>query len=253
MKVVEESRTTGSLYHAINSTFIALIPKSGIPSPFDDYRPISLCNCVYKIISKIIANRLRPILSQHIAPQQFAFLDSRQIHETIGSAQEAIHSIWTRHLKGIILKIDLSKAFDRVSWLYIKMLLTHLGFPHNYITWIMACITTPTSSVLINGSASHLFHSKRGLRQGCPLSPLLFLIVMEGLNRLIASAKREGDLCGLKISEDCFLTHLLFVDDVIIMLDGSIQDSRTFSKILLLFSSATRMLANKSKSTITFA
>lgn len=77
LNVVEESRTSGSIYHAINSTFIALIPKSDSPASFDDYRPISLCNCLYKIISKTIASGLKPILSRHIAPQQFAFLDSR--------------------------------------------------------------------------------------------------------------------------------------------------------------------------------
>eukprot|EP00253_Pinus_taeda_P014295 PITA_14295 len=253
LKVVEECRISRSLYNAINSTFIALIPNSDTPSSFNDYRPISLCNCLYKIIFKIIANHLHPILSCHIAPQQFDFLEHRQIHEAIGSAQEAIHTIWTRHQKAITLKIDLAKAFDRVSWLYIKMLLIHLGFPHNFIPWIMACITSPTFSVLINGSASHLFHSERGLRQGCPLSPLLFFIVMDGLSRLIATTKRDGDLCGLKISDDCFLTHLLFMDVVLIFLDGNIRDSYSFSNILSLFSSATGMLANHSKSTITFA
>lgn len=115
LKVVEESRTTGTLYHAINSTFISLIPKFDSPSSFNDYKPISLCNYLYEIISKIIANRLRPILSRNIAPQQFAFLEDRQIHEAIGSAQEALHSIWSKNLKSIILKIDLSKAFDRVN------------------------------------------------------------------------------------------------------------------------------------------
>eukprot|EP00253_Pinus_taeda_P020087 PITA_20087 len=239
MGVVEESRTTGSIYHAINSTFIALIPKFDTPKSFDDYRPISLCNCLYKIISKTIANRLRPILSRSITPQQFTFLKSRQIHEAIGLAQEAIHSIWSKHLKAILLKIDLSKAFDRVSWLYIKMILIHLGFPHAYISWIMACITSPTFSILINGSASPFFHSERGLRQGCPLSPLLFLLVMEGLSRLMESAKSSGDIRGLRISELCSLTHLLFVDDVLILLDGNVRDSRSFSKILKLFSAAT--------------
>eukprot|EP00253_Pinus_taeda_P033689 PITA_33689 len=117
----------------------------------------------------------------HISPEQFAFLENRQIHEAIGMAQEAIHSIQSNKLKGIILTIDLAKAFDHVSWLYIKMLLMHLGFCHSFITWIMACITSTTFSVLINGYASHVFHAERGLRQGCPLSPLLFLIVMEGL------------------------------------------------------------------------
>ena len=183
-------------------------------------------------------------------PQQFAFLEHRQIHEAIGAAQEAFHTIWTKHHKAITLKIDLAKAFDRVSWLYLKMLLIHLGFPHRFITWIMACITIPSFSVLINGSASQFFHSERGLKQGCSLSPLLFLIVMDGLSRLIASAKRNGDICGLKISEDCYLTHLLFVDDVMIFLDGSTRDSRSFSNIITLFSSATGMLANHSKSSI---
>eukprot|EP00253_Pinus_taeda_P031439 PITA_31439 len=251
LRVVEESRTSGQLYHAINFTFIALIPKSDSPSSFADFRPISLCNVLYKIISKIIANRIRPILSKHIAPQQFAFLENRQIHEAIGSAQEAIHSIWTKHLKSILLKIDLSKAFDRVSWLYIKMILIHLGFPHQLITWIMACITSPTYSILINGAASHFFHSERGLRQGCPLSPLLFLLVMEALSRLICSPKREGSIRGLKITEECYLTHLLFVDDVLILLDGSIQDTSSFNRILNLFAHATGMEVNKEKSTIT--
>jgi len=248
---VEESRNSGSIYHAINTTFLALIPKSDSPSSFDDYRPISLRNCLYKIISKTIASRLKPILSRHIAPQQFAFLESRQIHEAIGLAQEAIHSIWSKHLKSILLKIDLSKDFDRANWLYIKMILIHLGFPHSYISWIMACITSPSFSILINGSASPFFHSERGLRQGCPLSPLLFLLIMEGLSRLIDSAKRTGDIWGLRISKFFSLTHLLFVDDVLILMDGSIRNTRSFSKILLLFSSATGMLANQSKSTIT--
>eukprot|EP00253_Pinus_taeda_P004035 PITA_04035 len=110
---------------------------------------------------------------------------------------------------------------------------------------------TPSFSILINGSASQFFHSERGLRQGCPLSPLLFLLVMEGLSRLIISATQEGTLRGLKISEECYLTHLLFVDDVLILLDGSMRDIRTFSRILELFSQAIGMQVNRAKSTIT--
>lgn len=128
LKVVEECRPTKRLYEAINTTFIALIPKSDSPISFNDFRPISLCNCLYKIIAKILANRLRPILSCHISSEQFSFLQNRQIHEAIGRAQEALHSLKTKKLKRAILKIDLAKAFNRVSWLYIKKILARLGF-----------------------------------------------------------------------------------------------------------------------------
>lgn len=109
LHVIEECRTSGKLYNTINSTFIALIPNSDSPSSFNDFRPISLCNCLYKIIAKIIANRIRPILSQHISPEQFAFLENRQIHEAIGTTQEAIHSIRSKKLKGIKLKFTWPK------------------------------------------------------------------------------------------------------------------------------------------------
>lgn len=112
---MEECRTTRKLYDAVNSTFIVLILKSDSPSSFNDFRPISLCNCLYKIIAKIIANRIRPMISLYISPEKFAFLENRKIHEAIGIAQEAIHSIKTKMLKGIILKIDVEKYFDRVS------------------------------------------------------------------------------------------------------------------------------------------
>lgn len=167
------------MYNAFNTTFISLIPKTNNPVSFDDFCPISLCNCIYKIIAKIIANRLYPILSTHISSEQFSFLQDKHIHEDVGIAQEVMQ------LKGMILKVYLSKEFDRLSWLYIKMLLTNLGFPYEYIKWIMYCITNISSNVLVNGAASPFFHSERGLRQGCPMSPLLFLVIMEGLSGLI--------------------------------------------------------------------
>eukprot|EP00253_Pinus_taeda_P016641 PITA_16641 len=187
--VVEESRSLGRIYAPLNSTFIALIPKTDSPTSFHDFHPISLCICLYKIIAKIIANRIKPILSKHISQEQFTFLHNRHIHEAIGFAQEALHSIKLRKLKGMALKIDLSKAFDKISWLFLRMILTHLGFPLEFTRWIMRCITSVSFAILINGSTSHSFQAERGIRQGCPLSPLLFLLVMEGLSRLIATEK----------------------------------------------------------------
>ncbi len=151
----------------------------------------------------------------------------------------------------MIIKADLSKAFDRVSWLYLRMLLTHLGFPYEFIKWIMCCITNISFSVLVNGVASPFFHYERGLRQGCPLSPLIFLLVMEGLSRLIKDMHLKGRLMGIRITDSCIITHLLFVDDVLIFLNGGIGDLTTLQKTISLFQFATSMVINNSKSTIT--
>ena len=206
------------MHGPINTTFIALIPKKDKAKNFNDFRPISLCNCLYKIIAKVISSRLKVILSRCISSEQFGFLEGRQIHEAIGVAQEGLHSLKTRKLKGAVVKIDLYKAFDWVRWLYIRMLLTHLGFYYDFIKWIMECLTTVIFIVLINGSTSPFFTVGCGLRQGCPLSPLLFLVVAEGLSRFILAAKADGSFKGIPISEVLFITHLLFVDDVLIFL-----------------------------------
>jgi hypothetical protein len=251
LKMIEDTRISGRIPQSLNSTFLALIPKTDNPETLDDFRPISLCNCAYKIISKVIARRVKRILSERISEEQFGFLEGRQIHEAIGIAQEGLHSMKTRKLKGAVLKIDLSKAYDRVSWLYIRLLLTHLGFDVPFINWAMNCLTTASFVVLINGSTSSFFTSERGLRQGCPLSPLLFLLVAEGLNRAISEAKRLGSFPGIKISQALHLTHLLFVDDVLIFSGGSRREAEALRNILTLFSKATGMQINEGKSTLT--
>ena len=114
-KVVEESRASGFTHDVLKTTFLALIPKHDSPSSFNDFRPISLCNCIYKVISKTISNRLKPILSKSISKEKFGFLDGRKIHEAIGVAQETLHSIKISRKKCMIVKIDLFKAYDQIN------------------------------------------------------------------------------------------------------------------------------------------
>ena len=126
-----------------------------------------------------------------MSKEQFAFLDNRQIMEAIGVAQEGLHNIKVRKLKSLVLKTDLIKAYDRVNWIYIRMLLTNIGIGIAFIRWIMGCLYSLSFSLLIKGVASPFFHPERGLRTGLPLSPLLFLLVAKGLSRFLKPSSQS--------------------------------------------------------------
>ena len=115
LRVIELSWISGKIPGVFNSTFLALIPKIDRPLSFEDFMPISLCNFVYKIIGKIISIRIRKVLSRYISGEQFGFLPGRQIHDAVGVIQEGMHSMHVKSLKAVMIKIDLSKAYDRVS------------------------------------------------------------------------------------------------------------------------------------------
>jgi hypothetical protein len=116
LEVVEDSRTRGTVNKSLNATFLTLIPKVNNPKSFGDYRPIDLCNLCYKMISKIIANKINPILSRSLSKEQLGFLKGRQILDAIGTAQECLHSIKVKKSKALVLKLDLKKAYDCISW-----------------------------------------------------------------------------------------------------------------------------------------
>jgi hypothetical protein len=224
LEAIEDSRIRGLVNKQLNNTFIVLIPKQNHPRQFSDYRPISLCNLSYKIITKIIANRIRPLLSRALAEEQLGFLKGRQILDAIGTAQECLHSIKTKNLPAILLKLDLKQAFDCVNWNFLHLILLQCGFGAATTNWMMGCITTASLAVLINGEATKAFHSERGLRQGCPLSPLLFILVLECLSILLKRSKLDGNLTGIRASRLTQILHLLFVDDVIIMTSDSLSE-----------------------------
>eukprot|EP00253_Pinus_taeda_P028927 PITA_28927 len=171
-----------------------------------------------------------------------------EIHKAIGGAQETIHSVKQMKRKGAVIKIDLSKAYDRINWIYLRMLLTHLGFKYDFIKWIMGCISSISFAILINGAASPFFKGYRGLRQGCPLSPLLFLLVAEGLSQLIRLAKREGTVKGLEIAVNMYISHLLFVDDILLFTSGNLNEIKELKNIIDLFMKVTGMQVNYRKS-----
>jgi hypothetical protein len=212
---------------------------------FDQY---SLCNLCYKIISKVIAKRLRPILSRVLSEEQLGFLKGQQILDAIGTAQECLHNIKSKKLQAIILKLDLKKAYDCTSWDFLRLILLQSGFGINTTNWIMACVVSTSYATLINEEATKFFKSSKGLRQGCPLSPLLFILVMEGLSLSLKKAQSEGHITGIKVSRMIKILHLLFVDDILIMTKASSVEWEKIQEILQVFCRASGLIINIQKS-----
>jgi hypothetical protein len=170
-EVVEESRASGLVLPALNATFLTLIPKEERVTNPKQFRPIALCNVIYKVITKVIATRLKPILPFLISKEQSGYVEGRQIMDSVILAHEVIHSLKTSRTPGMLIKLDLSKAFDRASWHYIRAVLDSFGFDQDWINWIMNLTSSTFFSILVNGVPSKPFTPSRGIRQGDPLSP----------------------------------------------------------------------------------
>ena len=150
LEVVQESYQNKQMLKSLNATFLALIPKVDGANSLDQFRPIALCNVTYKIITKLIAERLKPFLATLISEEQGGFVGGRQILDGVVIASEAIHSMATSKEKAMFIKLDLAKAYDRVSWEFLGHVLHAFGFDMEWVDWILSCVTSPSFSVLIN-------------------------------------------------------------------------------------------------------
>jgi hypothetical protein len=188
---------------------------------------------VYKIITKIIATRIKTSLVNWYFKGTIRLLEGRQITDAIGVVQEALHNIKVKNIKALVLKLDLIKAYDRVDWGFLRLVLLQVGMSLEATDWIMGCVSTANFVVLINGSPTSFFKSTRGLRQGFPLSPLLFLLVVEGLSRAIQEQVMEKKIEGVLVARGIRITHLMFVDDVIIFGNGKITEWKLIRRYLI--------------------
>jgi len=205
MRFMVEFHRHGKLTKGLNSTFIALIPKVNSPQRFNDFRPISLVGCLYKVLAKVLANRLQNVIGRVVSGTQSAFVKGNQILDEILIANEVVDDAKRANKELLMFKVDFEKAYDSVDLKYLDMVMGHMNFPTLWRKWINECIGTAKAS-------------ERGLRQGDPLSPFLFLIAAEGFNALMNALVGAEIFKGYDIgrANEVRLTHLQFADDTLI-------------------------------------
>ncbi|GKV32323.1 hypothetical protein SLEP1_g40939 [Rubroshorea leprosula] len=217
MGYVEDFYKHGKLVRGINSSFIVLIPKVINPQKIEEFRPISLIGVMYKVIAKLLANRLCAVVDKIIGESQMAFVGGRQMADSIVIANEIIDEVKRKKKASFAFKVDFEKAYDHVCWEFLQYIMSRMGFKSKWRRWIDECLRTVEVSVLINCSNTKQVKINKGLRQGDPLSPYLFLIVAEGLNGIISSAVNWGLFEGISVgSNEMKWSHIQFADDTIL-------------------------------------
>ncbi|GJS31209.1 RNA-directed DNA polymerase, eukaryota, partial [Tanacetum coccineum] len=235
----------GEIPNGCNSNFIGLIPKILDDDMVKDFRPISLIGSLYKIIAKILANRLVGVLGDLVNEVQSAFVADRQILDGPFILDEVLQ--WCRRKKkhALIFKVDFEKAFDSVRRDFVDG-----GFGERWRTWIQSCLRSSMGSILVNGSPTEEFQFFRGLKQGDPLSPFLFILIMESLHISFQRVVDAGLFTGIKINSMVNLSHLFYADDAIFLGQWSELNIDSLVRVLDCFFRASGLRINMCKSKI---
>ena len=240
----------------LNETNICLIPEGDRPREMSGFRPISLCNVSYKVVSKILSLRLKKFLPELISETQSAFVAGRLITDNILIAQENFHALRSNpanRKKFMGLKTDMSKAYERVEWEFLRALMEKMGFDQRWVVWIMQCITSVTYRVLLNGDPKGRIIPSRGIRQGDPISPYLFILCTEALIALVRKAESDGKIQGVRISNASpRVSHLLFADDSLFFCKADVEQSKEIIEIIRSYGRVSGQEINLSKSSIMF-
>ena len=250
----KEFHEQGRFVKHLNATFLVLIPKKQTVEDLKDLRPISLVGGLYKILTKVLANRIKRVLDKVISKSQNAFVEGRQILDAVLIANEIVDSTLRRKECGLICKLDIEKAYDSISWEFLFQVMGKMGFGDRWMSWIKWCISTASFSVLVNGSPTGFFPSSRGLRQGDPLSPYLFVIGMETLSRLLNRANVGNYFSGTKFvdgrGEEMVISHLLYADDTLLFCKADKDELKFISWTLMWFEAVSGLKINLNKSEI---
>lgn len=219
--MVQDFFSTGQFSPSLNETIITLVPKVSSPEEVTQFRPISCCNLLYKVLSKTLTERMKGIMGAIITDNQSGFVKGRLIQDNVLIAHEIFHSLKSKSGKKndmLVAKLDMSKAYDRLEWSFLENMLLAVGFESRWVQLIMACVTSVTYRIKFNGEVGKSFNPQRGVRQGDPISPYLFILAVEGLTALINNAIQQKNISGAQLSRNGpILSHLMFADDTMLI------------------------------------
>ena len=178
---------------------------------------------------------MRPLLCKLVSPYQSAFIPGRCINENQIILQELLHKFKRRKVKGgfVALKMDLQKAYYRVNWKFVGAVLKGFGFHDIFLNWILECVSSFSFFILINKGKSKSFRPTRGLRQGDPLSPYLFILYQEILSWMLEKELLEGRICGVQMNQrGSSFTHLMYADDIVLFAKTNCREVQILDECL---------------------
>ncbi|CAA0382872.1 unnamed protein product [Arabidopsis thaliana] len=251
ISVVKEFFISGHLPRRFNSTAITLIPKVTGADKLSQFRPVSCCTTIYKVIARLLKKRLQLFISDVVQTNQVGFVKGRMLCENVLLASELVADF---HVAGAVsrgcLQIDLTKAYDSLNWQFLFNILQAIELPPQFISWIKECVSSTSFSIAFNGELIGFFQGRKGLRQGDPNSSLLFVLAMDVLSKKLDRGAINQSFIPHPMCDAPLVTHLSFADDILIFFDGSESSLCGILDSLDEFKAASGLGLNKEKSAL---
>jgi hypothetical protein len=251
IKLIQDFYDENLNLESINTAHITLIPKNSDPQDMNDYRPISLVSLPLKFITKIMANRIQKVIIPTLHQNQYGFIKGKNIQDCLAWTFEYLHICHISKKPIIILKIDFEKAFDKVEYNAILAMLQAKGFGSKWISLIKSILYSASTFVLLNGVPWKKILCKRRVRQGDPLSPLVFVNTSKLLQAIINEAWASGIL-SLPIDDDFGQKFpiIQYADDTLMIMPADLHQIMALKEILFTFSASTGLHVNYHKTTL---
>ncbi|XP_060969989.1 uncharacterized protein LOC115713780 [Cannabis sativa] len=257
IQMVHNFLATGEFEEGCADANIVLIPKNKKPENMTQLRPIALCNVSYKIITKVVVNRMKPFMDRVVSENQSAFIPGRLISDNVLISFEVLHYLKRKRKwkDGFMaLKLDMSKAYDRIEWNFLEAMLHKLGFENWWTRRLVKCVSSACYTVIHGRHEIGPIIPSRGIRQGDPLSLYLFILCAEGLSAILQRYEARGLLHGCKVANGApRISHMLFADDSYLYCKATMEETTRVQEVLSKFEEASGQKVNYSKSSIFFS